>query len=906
MSRPMRRLFGRSTTPQRGANRYRRLRLEPLETRTLLALTIDVGDHFLLPDTPAQTIAIYVSGGDAVEGLNFNAQVADGGPELGGSVDGPAITAVDLTTGAIFGGNSSGPQNILQLLGLNYPQAAVYTVTTASGTVAADGLLATLTIDTTGFASGSTFDLKLAGTFNGDTDFAGIPIAITNGHITLNAAPVAADDSLTVAEDGSRSDAVAATDADAGDTLTYRIETGPVHGTITSFNTNTGAFTYEPDANYRGADSFTFIANDGKVDGNEGTVSITVTEVNDTPARTAGTVANLTVAEDSGTTSLGLGSIAYSPGGGSDESGQTLTYRVTAVPGAGVGSIVLADGTTAVTAGTTYTLTQIRGMQFKTVSNLNGSGTFTFTVTDNGTTNGAADPKTLTQSLTVTVTTVNDTPARTAGTVANLTVAEDSGTTSLGLGSVAYSPGGGTDESSQTLTYRVTAVPGAGIGSIVLADGTTAVTAGTTYTLAQIRGMQFKTAPDATGSGTFTFTVTDNGTTAGAADPKTLTQSLTITVTGTADVVGRHIFYNNSAFDGNDAAANAQDDAAMPSSTEKQALLPGETATFANYTSYSRGINGIMVDIQGLADPGELGAADFLFRVGNDGDPNTWAAGPAPLSVSVRAGAGVAGSHRVTLIWQDNAIENQWLQVTVLATDNTGLPQGGADVFYFGNAIGESGNSATDAKVDATDEIAARNHPHILVAPASVDDAYDYNRDKLVNATDEILARNNQTVAGTALELIAAPELPIAPLSSAEVFAPEDFRASGESVGLAFAADAPAEEGLGSGTVLAVFLADGSDRQSDPVEENRAAESAWDAEPADWAALERFSGRRSRDGDIFHDDEHIFHSEASRTTELQEVAAWIEIERLRLRPLQPAMRRAAIEAVDLFFMDYAR
>src|SRR5580698_7642731 len=57
-----------------------------------------------------------------------------------------------------------------------------------------------------------------------------------------------------------------------------------------------------------------------------------------------------------------------------------------------------------------------------------------------------------------------------------------------------------------------------------------------------------------------------------------------------ASVVDEQIFYNDSAFDGNSTAANAADDAAI--ATDKTPLLPGQTAGFANYTSYSRGING--------------------------------------------------------------------------------------------------------------------------------------------------------------------------------------------------------------------------------------------------------------------------------------------------------------------------
>ena len=77
--------------------------------------------------------------------------------------------------------------------------------------------------------------------------------------------------------------------------------------------------------------------------------------------------------------------------------------------------------------------------------------------------------------------------------------------------------------------------------------------------------------------------------------------SVTNTDDDTVTVAGRHIFYNQSMFDGYNAAANALDDYVI--ALDKEALLPGDTASFANYTSYFRGINGIMVDIAGLADP---------------------------------------------------------------------------------------------------------------------------------------------------------------------------------------------------------------------------------------------------------------------------------------------------------------
>ncbi|MEE8450537.1 MAG: beta-propeller domain-containing protein [Thermoguttaceae bacterium] len=220
-------------------------------------------------------------------------------------------------------------------------------------------------------------------------------------------------------------------------------------------------------------------------------------------------------------------------------------------------------------------------------------------------------------------------------------------------------------------------------------------------------------------------------------------------------VAGRHVFYNDSVFDGEDPDANAADDDAIDDG--KQALLPGQEAAFKNYTSYQKGLNGIMVDVAGLVDGDALSAADdFLFRVGNSNDPPEWSSAPDPVSITVRPGAGVDQSDRVTILWTDNAIEKQWLQVTVGATENTGLRE--PDVFYFGNAVGESGDQQINAAVNATDEIVARNFQHSPVDPALIDDPYDYNRDGLVNGTDQIIARNNQTNPLTMLRLIDAPD----------------------------------------------------------------------------------------------------------------------------------------------------
>ena len=79
------------------------------------------------------------------------------------------------------------------------------------------------------------------------------------------------------------------------------------------------------------------------------------------------------------------------------------------------------------------------------------------------------------------------------------------------------------------------------------------------------------------------------------------------------------------------------------------------------------------------------------------------------------------------------------------------------DLFYFGNAVGESGNLATNAIVSSSDEMGARLNPHTPTSRASITDQYDYNRDGLVNGADQMLARMNATTPISALKLIAAP-----------------------------------------------------------------------------------------------------------------------------------------------------
>jgi VCBS repeat-containing protein len=106
----------------------------------------------------------------------------------------------------------------------------------------------------------------------------------------VNDAPTAAANAHTVNEDSTLTVAapgVLGNDGDVdGDSLSVLLVSGPAHGTL-NLNAD-GSFTYTPDANYNGSDSFTYKANDGAVDSNVVTVSLTINAVNDAPSAVAG------------------------------------------------------------------------------------------------------------------------------------------------------------------------------------------------------------------------------------------------------------------------------------------------------------------------------------------------------------------------------------------------------------------------------------------------------------------------------------------------------------------------------------------------------------------------------------------------------------------------------------------
>lgn len=236
------------------------------------------------------------------------------------------------------------------------------------------------------------------------------------------------------------------TDVEGDLLLGATLVSGPSNGSLT-FNGD-GTFSYTPNANFNGTDSFTYRTNDGRADSNIATVTITVNAVNDAPVATNDSA---TTDEDNAVTIPVLTN-------DSDVDGDTLT--VSSVTQGTNGSVTINSNGTV-----TYTPN----------ANFNGSDSFTYTISDG---NGG----TATATVNVTVNAVNDAPVAVGDSA---TTDEDTAVTIAVLGN-------DTDVEGDALTPIM--VSGPAHGSLTLnADGSFTYTPAANYN----------------GSDSFTYKVTD-------------------------------------------------------------------------------------------------------------------------------------------------------------------------------------------------------------------------------------------------------------------------------------------------------------------------------------------------------------------------------------------------------------
>ncbi len=193
----------------------------------------------------------------------------------------------------------------------------------------------------------------------GHTDTATVTVTLTG----TNDAPTAVGGVANVNEDQVLTGTLPlGADVD-GDALTYVLSSGARNGTVTITDSTAGTYTYTPNGNFNGTDSFTFVTNDGATNSVAATVTITVAAVNDPP-----------VVQGSSTLSVRETETGRIPVSVTDpDAGDT--YSITVTQG-GKGAVAV--------DGNTVTYTPSAATQAALLAGQTVTDTYTYTVTDTG------------------------------------------------------------------------------------------------------------------------------------------------------------------------------------------------------------------------------------------------------------------------------------------------------------------------------------------------------------------------------------------------------------------------------------------------------------------------------------------------------------------------------------------
>ena len=295
-------------------------------------------------------------------------------------------------------------------------------------------------------ASTGDFIYTPAANFNGADSFT---VAVSDGAggrtvkvvelsvVAVNDAPVISNKAvvgtLAATEDTKATGTVVASDVDVGDKLTYSVVTGqgPSLGKVEFADSTSGAFSYTPNPNANGSDSFVLRVSDGAGAADTVKVEVTIAAVNDAPKIADSVASSLSTNED--VTKAGFITAT-------DVEGDAITYGVGAQGKIGTVSI---DASTGV-----YT--------YAPTADKNGTDSFVLTASDG---KGGADSIT----VNVSVAAVNDAPKIAADSVSTaLATTEDTAKT----GSIKA-----TDADGDAITYAVASQGKLGAVSIDASTG---------------------------------------------------------------------------------------------------------------------------------------------------------------------------------------------------------------------------------------------------------------------------------------------------------------------------------------------------------------------------------------------------------------------------------------------------
>ncbi len=271
--------------------------------------------------------------------------------------------------------------------------------------------------------------------------------------------------------------------------------------TIDVADINAGKLKFTPPVNESGDFTFTFRVDDGHdgISDNIGTMTVRVHAVNDAPSFAI--LGNQTVDEDCGAKTI-AGFAHTIKNGGADESGQTLTFNISAT-----NISLFSSSPTISSAGT---------LSYTPAPNQHGSSTVTVTLSDNGSPAGISSAET----FTITVNSINDVPT----SADNSITVDENATYKFSASDFPFSDA---DAGDNLHSVRFSLTP-AGLfwldadNNGVHNTGETKIYNGTVVSQANLAQLSFRSVPDDNTNQIFKFTVSDGTASSSPANTTTI------------------------------------------------------------------------------------------------------------------------------------------------------------------------------------------------------------------------------------------------------------------------------------------------------------------------------------------------------------------------------------------------
>ena len=249
--------------------------------------------------------------------------------------------------------------------------------------------------------------------------------------------------------------------------------------------------------------------------------------------------------------------------------------------------------------------------EFTPAPDYNGPVEITYTITDDGTTNGASDPKSVNGTASFNVTEVNDAPTTSEVTLSD--VAEDSAAVELTQADLLANA---SDIESDTLT----------VSNVQLVDPSSG-----TLGFNSVSGTwSFTPAPGYNGTVELTYDITDDGTTNGASDPQTTPGTATFEVTEVNDSpVTSEVTLTSTEEDGGAVSITAAELLSNASDPESDNLTISNVALADPSAGTLTQVNATEWTFEPAAD--FFGDVNFTYEITDDGTTN---GAPDPITIA--------------------------------------------------------------------------------------------------------------------------------------------------------------------------------------------------------------------------------------------------------------------------------